>query len=133
MLTRRVTIQKKPGYSATIRRYNERAVPHSSHDFRNYGEGNLVVVDSTQSLEEERRKTVAQTLSKLKGMTLSVIDGDFPRELLARENLTFAGNKMPGKRNKPESYDAKLNAPAPNKQGVLKIGAVLPPNQRQKG
>jgi len=81
---------------------------------------------NNQSLEEERRKTVEQALSKLKGMTLSVVDGDFPRELIGRQNLTFAEYKMPGKRNRPQTYDAKLNAPALKKKGVLKIGALSP-------
>ena len=84
---------------------------------------------NVQSLDEERKKTVEQALSKLKGMTLSVVDGDFPRELLGRENLTFAEYKMPAKRNRPEKYDAKLNAPAPKKKGILKVGALSPLNQ----
>lgn len=58
-------------------------------------------------------------------MTLTVVDGDFPRELLARQNLTFAEYNMPAKRNSPESYDAKLNKPAPKKQGILKVGALI--------
>jgi hypothetical protein len=84
---------------------------------------------NNQSLDEERRKTVEQALSKLKGMTLSVVDGDFPRELLGRQNLTFAEYRMPGKRNRPETYDAKLKAPAPKKQGILKVGVLSPLNQ----
>ncbi len=81
---------------------------------------------NNRSLDEERKKTVEQALSKLKGMTLSVVDGDFPRELLGSQNLTFAEYKMPGKRNRPETYDAKLNAPAPKKKGILKVGALSP-------
>ncbi len=84
---------------------------------------------NNQSLDEERKKAVERSLSKLKGMTLSVVDGDFPRELLGRQNLTFAEYKMPGKRNRPETYGAKLNAPAPKKKGVLKIGALSPITQ----
>ena len=57
-------------------------------------------------------------------MTLTVVDGDFPRELLAKHNLQFAEYRMPAKRNHPESYDAKLNKPAPKKQGILKVGAI---------
>lgn len=33
---------------------------------------------------------------------------------------------MPSKRNKPEAYDAKINKPAPKKQGILKVGALAP-------
>ena len=85
---------------------------------------------NNQSLEEERLKTVEQSLSRLEGMTLSVVDGDFPRELLGRENLTFAAYKMPAKRNHPDIYDAKLNSPAPKKQGILKLGALSHENVR---
>ena len=84
---------------------------------------------NNQSLGEERRKTVEKSLDKLKDMTLTVIDGDFPREVLGKQNLTFAEYKMPSRRNRPTSYDAKLNAPSPKKDGVLKIGALMPPRQ----
>jgi hypothetical protein len=57
-------------------------------------------------------------------MTLTVVDGSFPRELLAKHNLTFAEYRMPSKRNRPESYDAKLNKAAPKKEGILKVGAL---------
>jgi hypothetical protein len=80
---------------------------------------------NTDSLAESRRKTVEQGLEKLKSMTLTVVDGDFPRELLAKHNLTFAEYRMPAKRNQPESYDAKLNKPAPKKEGILKVGALV--------
>ena len=76
------------------------------------------------SLTKERKKTVDQVLAKLKDMTLSVVDGDFPREVLGSQNLTFAQYKMPSRRNRSQSYDAKLNGPAPKKQGILKFGAL---------
>ena len=81
---------------------------------------------NAQALAEARRKTVEKSLGELKKMTLTVVDGDFPRELLAKQNLTFAEYRMPSKRNKSQLYDAKLNGPAPKKQGVLKTGALLP-------
>ena len=81
---------------------------------------------NTNSLNEERRKTVDQSLSKLKDMTLTVIDGDFPRDVLGGQNLTFAEYKMPSRRNRPNAYDAKVNGPAPKKPGVLKLGALTP-------
>jgi hypothetical protein len=79
---------------------------------------------NTASLTESRQKTVEQSLEQLKSMTLTVIDGDFPRELLAKHNLQFAEYQMPANRNRPESYDAKLNKPAPKKQGILRVGAL---------
>jgi hypothetical protein len=81
---------------------------------------------NTASLAESRRKTVENSLEQLKSMTLTVVDGDFPRELLAKHNLTFAEYRMPAKRNRPESYDAKLNKPGPKKEGSLKVGALTP-------
>ena len=57
---------------------------------------------------------------------MTVIDGDFPPEILGRENLKFAAYKMPARRNRPEVYDAKLMGPAPKKQGVLQVGALTP-------
>ena len=59
-------------------------------------------------------------------MTLTVVDGDFPRELLAKQNLTFAEYRMPSRRNRAENYDAKVNGAAPKKQGILKVGALAP-------
>ena len=81
---------------------------------------------NNQSFSEERRKTVDKSLSGLKDMTLTVVDGDFPREVLGKQNLTFAEYKMPSRRNRPTAYDAKLNGPSPKKEGVLKLGALSP-------
>jgi len=81
---------------------------------------------NNQSLSEERRKTVEESLDGLKNMTLTVIDGDFPREVLGKQNLTFAEYKMPSRRNRPTSYDAKLNGPSTKKEGVLKLGELMP-------
>jgi hypothetical protein len=61
----------------------------------------------------------------LNRMTLTVIDGDFPRELLARENLTFRRFKMRRWRNSPRYYDAKLGNPAKKKTGLLLRTAAL--------
>lgn len=78
------------------------------------------------ALAESRDRTLKGSLAELKDMTLTVVDGDFPRELLAKQNLTFAEYQMPARRNRPENYDAKLNKPAPRKQGILKVGALAP-------
>ncbi len=39
-------------------------------------------------------------------MTLTVVDGDFPRDVLSKQNLTFGKYEMPGKRNNRLAYDA---------------------------
>ena len=81
---------------------------------------------NTGPLANERAKTVKQALEDLKGMTLTVIDGDFPREVLASRNLTFGQYRMPTRRNTAEFYDAKQKKPAGKKQGVLKLGRLDP-------
>ena len=57
-------------------------------------------------------------------MTLTVIDGNFPREVLANQNLTFASYRMPARRNSSRFYDAKSKKPAARQQGVLVEGAL---------
>ena len=64
-------------------------------------------------------------MAGLKEFTLTVIDGDFPREVLANQNLTFARYKMPRRRNDPSFYDTKLHGPAPEQPGV-RISAAEP-------
>ena len=51
------------------------------------------------ALKKGREETVASGLELLKSMTLTVVDGDFPREVLAKENLKFADYRMPRNRN----------------------------------
>ena len=88
---------------------------------------------NAEALKEESDKTVAAGLKHLKGMTLTVVDGDFPREVLGRKNLTFAEYKMPARRNSSESYDAKTKRAAGKKQGILKFGQlVLPEKSAQR-
>ena len=86
--------------------------------------GAVVDAENAAALERERTKSIQDGLADLKKMTLTVVDGDFPREVLAKQNLTFAAYKMPAQKNNPASYDAKLNGPAPKKEGVLKIGWI---------
>ena len=76
------------------------------------------------SLKAERAATVQQGLQELKGMTLSVVDGSFPREVLASRNLTFSQYKMPARRNKREFYDAKTFKPGGVQAGAIHYGAV---------
>ena len=78
------------------------------------------------SLSADREKTVAKSLANLKDLSLTVVDGDFPREVLARQNLAFDDYRMPAKRNSPEHYDAKVSGPTGRKQGIRKLGALAP-------
>jgi hypothetical protein len=80
--------------------------------------------ENALALEEERQKTVDKGFADIEKMTLTVVDGDFPREVLAKQNLTFAAYRMPALRNNPKNYDAKIHGPQPEKEGVLKIGYI---------
>ena len=77
-----------------------------------------------EALTETRDKATAGALADLKSMSLTVVDGDFPREVLARKNLTFGEYKMPARRNSFENYDAKANGPAGPRAGNLYLGAI---------
>lgn len=75
-------------------------------------------------LFKQREKAVASALIDLKSMSLTVVDGDFPREVLARKNLQFGEYKMPSRRNKAEVYDVKQKAPSGKQPGVRHVGAI---------
>jgi hypothetical protein len=79
---------------------------------------------NAEALKAEMDKTVTKALGQVKQMTLTVVDGDFPREVLAGQNLTFAEYQMPRRRNNARTYDAKLKGPAPKKRGVVKHGQL---------
>lgn len=76
------------------------------------------------ALAEQREETTAKGLDLLKQMTLTVVDGDFPREVISRDNLTFAQYKMPPARNNNLNYDANRFGPGLKKDGVLKTGSI---------
>lgn len=86
--------------------------------------GKEVDDENALALADIRNQSTDAGIELLKGMTLSVIDGDFPREVVARQNLTFANYKMPATRNKTQSYDSKLFGPGTEKEGVLKLGKI---------
>ena len=75
-----------------------------------------------ETIKADAEQTVRAGLARIKGMTLTVIDGDFPRNIIAEENLTFAAYKMPEAQNNPERYDAKIRGPAGKQEGILKLG-----------
>jgi hypothetical protein len=76
------------------------------------------------ALKELRDKTTEQGLEMLKGMTLTVVDGDFPRQVIANENLSFADYSMPPTLNTTLHYDATRFGPGQKKQGILKVGMI---------
>ena len=79
---------------------------------------------NAEALAKMAETATGDALKDLKSMTLTVLDGDFPREVLSSRNLTFATYKMPARRNTNLNYDTKTNKPGVKKQGVLKVGAM---------
>ncbi|MEK6234872.1 MAG: DUF2330 domain-containing protein, partial [Planctomycetales bacterium] len=84
------------------------------------------------SLEKQAEQAVSESFASMKQMTLTVVDGDFPREVLASRNLAFADYRMPARRNKPRQYDATIKGPAPQRSGVLKLGALEIPAPQEE-
>jgi hypothetical protein len=67
---------------------------------------------------EQSEKLVAKSLPILKDLTLTVVDGDFPRQVIASQNLKFSDFSMAASRNNRDLYDSKLHAPAPKLGGI---------------
>jgi hypothetical protein len=78
-----------------------------------------------ESLRKQRETIVTQSLKDLQGMTLTVVDGDFPRNVLANENLTFGVYRMPASKNLPRLYDANHRGPVPKREGI-RVGSSAP-------
>ena len=81
-------------------------------------------------LQDEREIATANGLAALPELTLTVIDGDFARDVLASANLTFSAHRMPKQRNTANSYDARRFGPAPTQEGTVirkSIAAVMSP------
>ncbi len=63
------------------------------------------------SIEAQRAEALAGALDGLRNMTLTVIDGVLPGELLSTRNLTFASYRLPPKRNVPRADPIRKPAP----------------------
>ncbi len=64
-------------------------------------------------------------LPALKSMTLTVIDGDFPRDVLARENLTFRKFEIASSKNTRSKYCVPKHGPIEkSEKGELLLNAV---------
>ena len=81
-----------------------------------------------EALQEQRERMVDEALADLAGMTLTVIDGDFPRDVIAAENLELVAYQMPQRVNRPDRYDAKFFGPAPAIGGFLGSGPPVGPH-----
>ena len=76
------------------------------------------------AIAKEREQVTSKGLEQLAGMTLTLVDGDFPREVIANQNLTFAEYKMPRRRNTTLNYEAGQFGPGKKKEGILKVGLI---------
>lgn len=64
-------------------------------------------------------EAVEEHLKRMQRMTMTVVDGDFPRDVLAGENLTFEKFKMVAVRNKSSVYDTKIHKAPRKLEGKL--------------
>ena len=69
-------------------------------------------------LEIERDKSADSALGKLESLYLTVIDGDFPIELMKQKDLTTSRFAMAAKDNNRVSYDAKSDGPGAELEGI---------------
>ena len=80
---------------------------------------------NNESMKKQREEIVKKGLDDLKKkMTLTVVDGNFPREVLANQNLKFASYKMPARRNSSEFYNTLQHAPVRKQPGVITFEKV---------
>ena len=63
------------------------------------------------TLKAEQEEIAASAIDQLKGMTMTVIDGDFDREVVAKDNVYFTGFEMNPGRNTPQRYNARTFGP----------------------
>ena len=76
-------------------------------------------------LSDKKSKLVEKTLASLKNMTLTVVDGDFSRAVIAQDNIKFANYRMPSRLNNASRYDAKITGPQKNRRlGKLYLGSI---------
>ena len=81
--------------------------------------GKAIDDENANALKTKSEKTISGTVKNIASMTLTVVDGNFPREVLANQNLTFAEFSMPARLNNPLKYDATRFGPGQKKSGVL--------------
>ena len=79
---------------------------------------------NNRTMEVERSEIAKKALADLKSMMLSVIDGNFPREVLANRDLHFTSYTMPSRRNKTLYYDANEMGKGKKKPGTVTWGSV---------
>ncbi len=76
------------------------------------------------ALKKLRGKAEAQALRAVRNLTLTVIDGEFNSDVIARENLTFTRYSMPKKRNSKEAYDPTMLGPRGKQAGKVYTASI---------
>ena len=74
-----------------------------------------------KELAKMRADIAKDALVDLKGMTLTVIDGEFPFELMRKQNLVFKSYSMPSGNNTNFKYDARAMGPNPQGSGGIRL------------
>ena len=75
-------------------------------------------------LEKSRDETARASLGNLKGMTLSVIAGEFPEDWLKEHDLTITSYTMSSKKNDRLHFDAKSDAPGYDPPGTVRVDST---------
>lgn len=88
--------------------------------------------ENNRALVESRKKTTAEGIKKLAGMTLTVVDGDFPRDVISSQNLTFGEYTQPKSRNYPTLYNARAFGPQKLGKGTVHRGELPPMREKPK-
>ena len=74
------------------------------------------------AIKDQASEGTDKMMAVLETMTMTVVDGDFPREVLAKQNLKFDAFKMASKRNTREVYDTKIHK-QPRKATGLRVSS----------
>ena len=95
-------------------------------------EFDALLADETR---REKNRLVRRSLQDLHDMTLTVVDGDFPRDVVAGQNLTFAKFSIPDARNSRREYDAKVKTKPTDQPGVVveSLGQAVPRRRSRAG
>ncbi|MEM7456277.1 MAG: DUF2330 domain-containing protein [Planctomycetota bacterium] len=80
---------------------------------------NLIVDAMSTRFEKDEA-----ALEQLRSMTLTVVDGDFPRAILASQNLRFDNFRMAAQLNTPMRYNTRTHQPGNDPGGRLYLGAL---------
>lgn len=72
----------------------------------------------TATLQVARDKVAAESIAKLDGMNLTVVDGQFPLDLMRDQDLTLKRFVMKAEKNSAEMYDANVLGPGGPRKGV---------------